>query len=158
MAACLLLYSVRRGRWRCFWFFPLWQHFPVLGRSIRAFPSQPAAAGLSWFLPSGNGWTGTWWQEIFQASDGQTIQLHSDIGQGCTWNNRKIQSIASFLKHHHFLCAIGLAKISEEKCAKPHSGNWVKTWLHSVQCTPISRALVVIFTTPPGLRRSRCQN
>ena len=89
MAAFLLLYSVRRGRWRCFWFFPLWQHFAVLGRSIQAFPSQPAAAGLSWFLPSGNGWTGTWWQEIFQASDGQTIQLHSDIGQGCTWNKLK---------------------------------------------------------------------
>ena len=26
---------------------------------------------------------------------------------------------------------VGLAKIFEEKSAKPHGGNWVKKWLHT---------------------------
>ena len=42
-------------------------------------------------------------------------------------------------------CLKGLAKIFGEKSAKPHGGNWLKH-----HCTPILRALGVIFTTPPA--------
>ena len=28
-------------------------------------------------------------------------------------------------------CTVGLAKIFEEKSAKPHGGNWVKTCMHT---------------------------